>query len=75
MAFDVARALVSDRAMLNALIDAARDMGVQRLFLETGSGPEHHAARKLYQSAGFTICAPFGDYTVDPLSVFMSRPV
>ena len=30
-------------------------------------------ARKLYQSFGFTFCAPFADYRDDPNSVFMTR--
>jgi putative acetyltransferase len=30
-------------------------------------------AQKLYESFGFVYCAPFGDYALDPNSVFMTR--
>jgi putative acetyltransferase len=30
-------------------------------------------ARALYARAGFTACAPFGDYAEDSHSVFMTR--
>jgi putative acetyltransferase len=30
-------------------------------------------AQKLYSSFGFTFCGPFGQYTQDPNSVFMTR--
>jgi len=35
--------------------------------------PEFEPARQLYARAGFTVCGPFGDYTDDPNSVFMTR--
>lgn len=60
------------RVMLSALIDHAKNAGLTDLYLETGSGPEHAAARGLYQGAGFADCAPFGDYIADPLSCFMT---
>ena len=31
------------------------------------------AARRLYESFGFTYCPPFGDYVEDPHSVFMTK--
>jgi putative acetyltransferase len=30
-------------------------------------------ARRLYRSVGFTVCEPFGEYTVNPFSTCMSR--
>jgi len=39
--------------------------------LETGASS--HAARTLYLSTGYTVCLPFGDYSPDPLSVFMEK--
>lgn len=59
------------RKVLDALLAEARASGLPRVVLETGSGPEHAAARALYASAGFVTCGPFGDYTDDPLSHFM----
>jgi len=61
------------RAMLVHLEREARHAGVRSLWLETGAGPDFVAARGLYESAGFSYCPPFGDYSPDPLSVFMTR--
>lgn len=61
------------RRLLCGVLEEARRMGVQRIYLETGSGDEHAAARRLYTSEGFALCGPFGAYKPDPLSVFMSR--
>lgn len=59
-------------AILNHIIDAARTMGLTRLSLETGSWPYFEPARALYRRHGFIACAPFGDYTDDANSVFMT---
>jgi putative acetyltransferase len=60
-------------AMLAHIINAARAMGLARLSLETGSADYFVAARELYRRHGFVECPPFGEYIVDPNSVFMSR--
>jgi putative acetyltransferase len=59
-------------AMLQHIIAAARQMGLSRLSLETGSWPYFDPARKFYQRHGFTECPPFGDYVPDANSVFMT---
>jgi putative acetyltransferase len=59
-------------AMLRHIIAAARGMGLSRLSLETGSWPFFIPARELYRRHGFAECPPFGDYTPDPNSVFMT---
>lgn len=61
------------RAMLEHIVAGARAMGLKTLWLETGSAPAFVPALKLYESAGFEVCGPFGDYTLDPFSVFMKR--
>ena len=61
------------RALLRALISHARAQKMTSLFLETGSGDEHAAARALYASEGFSDCPPFGNYSLHPLSVYMAR--
>ena len=61
------------RIMLAHLVAAAKTAGVLRLSLETGSQDSFTAARVLYEKAGFTECSPFGDYVLDPMSVFMTR--
>jgi putative acetyltransferase len=61
------------REILLVILDEARRRGYRRLSLETGSAPAFEAGRRLYESLGFTYCAPFGDYVEDPHSVFMTR--
>ncbi|HEX3836065.1 MAG TPA: GNAT family N-acetyltransferase [Steroidobacteraceae bacterium] len=63
------------RAILNHIIAVARTRGYQRLSLETGSMAAFLPAQKLYESAGFNYCGPFGDYHADPNSVFMTLPL
>lgn len=60
------------RAILAYIIAVARERGYERLSLETGSQEAFGPAQKLYESFGFTYCVPFGDYTEDPNSVFMT---
>lgn len=59
-------------AMLRHIITMAHEMGLRRLSLETGSWPYFDAARAFYKSHGFIECPPFGSYTPDPNSVFMT---
>ena len=61
------------RQILLALIKEARAQGLTRLSLETGSEASFAPARALYSAEGFEFCAPFGSYSIDPLSVFMNR--
>lgn len=60
-------------AILQHIIEVAQEQGLQRLSLETGSQVEFIPARKMYEKFGFEECAPFGDYVLDPLSVFMTK--
>jgi putative acetyltransferase len=59
-------------AMLRHIIAAAREGGMGRLSLETGSWDYFRPARALYARHGFVECLPFADYAPDPNSVFMS---
>ncbi|MFT3725105.1 MAG: GNAT family N-acetyltransferase [Hyphomonadaceae bacterium] len=59
--------------MLNHITQAAKRAGMKVLWLETGSADAFIPALELYASAGFVRCAPFGDYTDDPFSVFMMK--
>ena len=61
------------RAVLEALLAHARDIGLSRVSLETGTADMFAPARTLYAAHGFVDCPPFGDYALDPLSVFMTR--
>lgn len=70
---DAARGRGAGKALLAHILATARARGYQRLSLETGSQPEFEPARQLYARAGFSICGPFADYRLDPLSTFMTR--
>jgi putative acetyltransferase len=61
------------KTMLEHLVTAARADGFLRLSLETGIQSTFVAARALYGRAGFVECGPFGDYTLDPNSVYMTK--
>ncbi len=61
------------RRMLDHLIAEARQAGLTRLSLETGSQAMFLPARRLYEKAGFTECGPFEGYTDDPNSVYMTK--
>jgi putative acetyltransferase len=60
------------RAVLETIIQTARQRGYEMLSLETGSHPDFGKAHALYRAAGFVPCGPFADYVEDPHSVFMN---
>jgi putative acetyltransferase len=64
--------LAVGRAMLDHLLGVARERGFRRVSLETGSMAAFAPARDMYTKAGFTECAPFGDYFVSPNSTCMT---
>ncbi|HYX33910.1 MAG: GNAT family N-acetyltransferase [Pseudobdellovibrionaceae bacterium] len=61
--------------LLMHIIREAEQRGYERLSLETGSMPFFEPARQLYARFGFTPCPPFGNYKLDPNSMFMTREV
>ena len=61
------------RALLRHIMADARARGMTSVWLETGSTEEFLPAQRLYESEGFTPCGPFGDYALDPFSIFMTR--
>lgn len=60
------------RAILDHLLDVARRSGASRVSLETGNSALFAAAHRLYVTAGFERCGPFGDYRETPFTVFYS---
>jgi putative acetyltransferase len=58
--------------MLTHILAQARERGITRLNLETGSQPQFAPARALYARFGFTVCEPFADYLPDENSCFMT---
>lgn len=61
------------RKLMALLESRVTDFGCTLLKLETG--PYQHEALALYASAGYERRGPFGDYTNDPLSVFMQKHI
>ncbi|AKM42561.1 GCN5 family acetyltransferase [Burkholderia contaminans] len=61
------------RKLMAMLELRAVDSGCKVIRLETG--PYQHEALALYTSAGYQCRGPFGDYTDDPLSVFMQKHI
>ena len=59
------------RLLEHVLAESAR-RGYRRVSLETGSQEFFRPARTLYAKYGFRECGPFGDYRLDPNSVFMT---
>ena len=60
------------RAVLERIIETARQRGYQLLSLETGSHPAFGAAQTLYRSVGCEYSGPFADCKEDPHSEFMA---
>lgn len=60
-------------AMLDHLLGRARSAGYTTLWLETGTEDFFAPARRLYARHGFFECGPFGDYSLDPHSTYMTR--
>ena len=61
------------RLLLEHVLAVAAARGYTRMSLETGSQEFFRPARTLYARYGFVETGPFGDYRLDPLSVFMTR--
>ncbi len=61
--------------ILETIMEEARRRSYLRLSLETGAQPAFAPARALYARYGFARCGPFGSYTDDPNSVFMTREI
>lgn len=59
------------RSVLDRLEAQARQLKLPKLMLETGDLLSH--AQRLYTQAGFTHCAPFGDYEKQHSSIFMQK--
>lgn len=60
------------RTIVDHLLAVARQRGLQRVSLETGSQPEFAPARSLYRSVGFEPCGPFGSYEASEASAFLT---
>ncbi len=68
---DAARGRGVAAAVLRALEDQARNLGIPLLRLETGEALV--SAIRLYERHGFVRCARFGDYAPNEVSVYMEK--
>ena|ERR1700731_2338168 len=59
-------------ALLRHIVETARERGMRRVSLETGSWDYFRPAQALYRKHGFSECPPFAEYRPDSNSVFMS---
>ena len=57
-------------AVLSSILEHAKNIGMQRVSLETGATEHFKAAQAFYERNGFTKTGPFAHYTDDPHSVF-----
>ena len=63
------------KAILDHLVATARDEGMIRLSLETGSTEQFAAANRLYDKEGFERTGPFGDYQDTAWTRFFTREI
>ena len=59
--------------IINHLINEAKNLKIQRLSIETGSGDFFAPARKLFNSCGFEPCPPFAHYKEDINSLYLTK--
>lgn len=60
------------KQVLLHILEQSRALGLQRLSLETGTQPFFAPAHQLYLAHGFAPCGPFGSYTLDPHSRYLT---
>jgi putative acetyltransferase len=63
------------QAMLDHLVDVARQKGVRRISLETGSTEQFAAANRLYEKNRFARTGAFGEYADTPWTHFYTREI
>ena len=68
---EIARGRGIGQAVLNHVIQAAREKGMKELYLETGTADYFSAAIRLYARMGFKDCPAFASYVANPESKFM----
>jgi putative acetyltransferase len=60
-------------ALMVHMLAVSRARSYRRLSLETATTPEFEPAYMLYRQLGFSDCGPFGEYSANPGSRFLSR--
>jgi putative acetyltransferase len=63
------------KAMLDHLVATAKQEGMSRISLETGSTEQFAAANRLYEKEGFERTGPFAGYADTPFTRFFTREI
>ncbi len=63
------------KKIIKVLIEKSRELDVEKISIETGSGRFFLPARKLFKNSGFKECKPFSHYVDDPNSCYMSLKI
>ena len=58
--------------IIKVLIEKSRQLNIEKISIETGSGDFFKPARKLFGKCGFKKCEPFAHYKNDPNSCFFT---
>lgn len=61
------------KAMVAYIENFAKEQGIKRMSLETGSGYPFKPARDLYKSLGYEECEAFGDYVLSEHNTCMTK--
>ena len=61
------------KAMVAHIEEFAKDNGVDRMSLETGTNEAFRPARELYKSLGYESCDAFGDYVLSEDNMCMTK--
>ena len=61
--------------VISHLIYQAKEIGIKKLSIETGSGEFFVHARKLFEKFGFKSCKPFAHYKEDPNSCYFNLEI
>ena len=67
------RGLGIGKAMVAQIEEFAKDNGVDRMSLETGTNEAFRPARELYKSLGYESCDAFGDYVLSEDNMCMTK--
>ena len=57
------------------LITEAKELKINKISIETGSGDFFKSARSLFKNFGFKKCEPFSHYKTDPNSCYMTLEI
>ena len=63
------------KKVITVLFEKSRELGINKISVETGSGEFFLPARKLFKDFGFEECGPFSHYTKDTNSCYMSLEI